>query len=63
MQAFPAPLHLVITISPFSKWGIVYMTCNPHSAGEHGYIIVAIDYFTKWVEAMPTLSEDGRTAA
>ena len=55
MIAPPAPLHLVITIGPFSKWGIGYMTCNPCSARGHGYIIVAIDYFTKWAEAMPTL--------
>jgi hypothetical protein len=30
------------------------MTFNPHSTGGHGYIIVAVDYFTKWVEEMPT---------
>ena len=59
----PTPLHLVITINPFAKWGIDYMTCNPCSARGHGYIIVAVDYFTKWVEAMPTLSEDGHTMA
>ena len=29
------------------------MTCNPHSAKGHGYIIVIVDYFTKWVEVMP----------
>ena len=38
------------------------MTCNPHLAGGHAYIIVAIDYFTKWAEAMPTLAADGKTA-
>jgi hypothetical protein len=25
------------------------------------YIIVAVDYFTKWVEAMPTFKDDGET--
>lgn len=30
------------------------MTCNPRSAGGNGYIIVVIDYFTKWAKAMPT---------
>jgi hypothetical protein len=35
------------------------MTCHPHSAGGHGYIIVAIDYFTKWAEAMPTFDNTG----
>ena len=38
------------------------MHCKPTSVGGHGYIIVAIDYFTKWVEAMPTYAEDGKTA-
>ena len=38
------------------------MHCNPTSVGGHGYIIVAIDYFTKWVEAVPTYAEDGKNA-
>jgi len=45
------------------KWGIDFMTCNPHSARGHHYIIVAIDYFTKWVEAMPTFNNTGETVA
>eukprot|EP00253_Pinus_taeda_P027652 PITA_27652 len=61
MRAPPAPLHPVVTVGPFSKWGIDYMTGNPRSAGGHGYIIVVVDYFTKWAEAMPTLSEDSHT--
>lgn len=32
------------------------MTCNPHFAGGHGYIIVAVDYFTKWAEVMLTFN-------
>eukprot|EP00253_Pinus_taeda_P003394 PITA_03394 len=63
MRAPPAPLHPVVTISPFAKWGIDYMTCNSLSVGGHGYIIVVVDYFTKWVEVMPTLPEDSHTAA
>ena len=39
------------------------MDCNPASAGGHHHIIVAVDYFMKWVEAMPTLKSDGETAA
>jgi transposase InsO family protein len=52
----------VIIVGPFTKWGIDYTTCNPPSAREHRYIIVAVDYFTKWVEAMPTFKDDGETA-
>jgi hypothetical protein len=55
-------LHPIVVIDPFAKWGIDFMQCNPTSAGGHGYIIVVIDYFTKWVEAMPTFLNDGRTA-
>jgi hypothetical protein len=39
------PLHPVVSVGPFAKWGIDFMTCHPHSARGHGYIIVAIDYF------------------
>eukprot|EP00253_Pinus_taeda_P029030 PITA_29030 len=35
MCAPPAPFHPVVTVSPFAKWGIDYMTCNPRSAGGH----------------------------
>eukprot|EP00253_Pinus_taeda_P006166 PITA_06166 len=54
----PPPNHLdsFITIGPFAKCGIEYMTCNPNSVRGHGYIIVAVDYFTKWAKAMPTYS-------
>eukprot|EP00253_Pinus_taeda_P020961 PITA_20961 len=57
----PAPLHPVVAIGPFAKWGIDFMTCNPTSAERHGYIIVVVDYFTKWAEAMPTLNNSGET--
>lgn len=63
MRAPPAPLHPVVTIGPFAKWGIDYTSYNPRSAGGHGYIIVVVDYFTKWAEAMPTWNEDGHTVA
>jgi hypothetical protein len=62
IQSHPAPLHPVVSVGPFGKWGIDFMTCHPHSVGGHGYIIVAIDYFTKWAEAMPTFDNTGKTA-
>ena len=63
MQVPPAHLHLIITVSPFSKWGIDYMNYNPRSVRGHVYIIVSVDYFTKWAEAMPTYSADSKTVA
>jgi hypothetical protein len=61
MCSHPAPLHPVITVGPFIKWGVDFMDCNPASVGGHQHIIVAMDYFTKWVEAMPTIKSDGKT--
>jgi hypothetical protein len=48
----PIPLHLIITTSPFCKWGINFMECKSIYVSGHKYIIVVIDYFTKWVESM-----------
>lgn len=63
MRAHPAPLFPVVTVGPFTKWGIDFTTCNPPSAANHKYIIVAVDYFTKWAEAMPTYKNDSDTTA
>ena len=57
------PLFQVVSVGPFMKWGIDYVTCNPASAGGHKYIIVTVDYFTKWAEAMPTFKVDRETVA
>ena len=50
----PAPLHLVVTVSPFCKWEIDFMTINPTSVNVHNYIIMVVDYFAKWADAMST---------
>ena len=39
------------------------MTINPASNNDHKYIIIAVDYFTKWVEAMPTFDCKSEMAA
>jgi hypothetical protein len=62
MRAHPDPMFPIITVGPFTKWWIDYTTFNPSSARGHYYIIVAINYFTKWVEAMPMFKDDGETA-
>jgi hypothetical protein len=59
MRAQPAPMFPIIIVGPFTKWGIYYTTCNPPLARGKRYIIVAVEYFMKWVEAMPTFKDDG----
>ena len=56
-------MHPVIAIGPFAKRGIDFMTCHPASTQGHKYIIVAVNYFTKWAKAMPTYLNDGKTTA
>jgi len=60
MRAHPT-MFPVITIGPFTKWGVAFTTCHPTLARGHHYIIVVVDYFTKWVEAMSTFANDGET--
>jgi hypothetical protein len=55
-RAPPALLHLVITADPFCKWGIDFMTCHPPYSNGNNYIVMVVDYFTKWVEDMPTFN-------
>ncbi|RVW11731.1 Transposon Tf2-11 polyprotein [Vitis vinifera] len=45
-------LHALTSPWPFSVWGIdIIGKVSPKSSSGHEFILVAIDYFTKWVEA------------
>lgn len=59
----PSPLHPIVSFGPFSKWGIDFINCNPTSSDGHSYIVVVINYFTKWFESIPTFWDDGETMA
>ena len=39
------------------------MTINPPSSNGHCYIIISVDYFTKWFEAIPTFDNMTKIAA
>src|ERR1043165_191672 len=48
----PDELHHLSTPWPFSAWGIdIIGEIRPSSTNGHKFIIVAVDYFSKWVEA------------
>ena len=48
----PSELHALTCPWPFSVWGIdIIGKISPKSSNGHEYILVAIDCFTKWVEA------------
>lgn len=42
---------------PFRGWGMdMIRKINPSSNKDHQWILAIMDYFTKWVEAVPTKS-------
>ena len=51
----PLPLLPVFIEEPFRQWGLDFIgEINPPSSGQFKWILTATDYFTKWVEAVPT---------
>ncbi|WJZ82934.1 hypothetical protein VitviT2T_002655 [Vitis vinifera] len=48
----PSELHALTSPWSFSVWGIdIIRKISPKSSNGHEFILVVIDYFTKWVEA------------
>ncbi|CAN1248849.1 Transposon Tf2-9 polyprotein [Linum perenne] len=44
-------LQPIVSPWPFAFWGMDLLGPFPEAVGKRKYIIVAVDYFTKWVEA------------
>ena len=52
VNAPPMPLNVLAAPWPFSMWGIdVIGAIEPRALNGHRFILVVINYFTKWVEA------------
>ena len=52
MNVPPSQLTNMTSPWPFSAWGIdIIGKITPKASNGHEFILVAIDYFTKWVEA------------
>ncbi|GKD55610.1 reverse transcriptase domain-containing protein [Tanacetum coccineum] len=45
---------------PFYQWGLDILGPLPEGPGKLKFIIVAIDYFTKWIEAKPLAKTTGK---
>ncbi|GKA26619.1 reverse transcriptase domain-containing protein [Tanacetum coccineum] len=43
----------IMTPLPFYQWGMDILGPLPQASGKLKFVIVAIDYFTKWIEANP----------
>ena len=53
------PLSPILPCELFDVWGIDFIGPFPPSFGYH-YILVAVDYVSKWVEAIPARINDHR---
>ena len=54
------PLNPILEIEIFDCWGIDFMGPFPSSFG-FVYILVAIDYVSKWIEVMSCRNNDSKT--
>ncbi|XP_016172235.1 uncharacterized protein K02A2.6-like [Arachis ipaensis] len=55
-KAPPEELSLMMAPRIFAQWGVDLLGPLPPEPGQVKYLIVAIDYYTKWVEAEPLAS-------
>jgi len=50
-------LKPVVVSGPFQQWGLDFIgEIHPASSGQHKWILTTTDFFTKWIEAIPTRS-------
>ena len=57
------PLHPIPVYSPFYQIGIDFVGPLPLTSNGNKYIIVAMDYLTKWPEAQPVSNADAEATA
>ncbi|VFQ90237.1 unnamed protein product [Cuscuta campestris] len=55
-----APTYKVMEGILYKRWGIDIVGALPKGIGQARWIVVAIDYFTKWVEAEPLAGITGK---
>ena len=49
------PLNPIVVQAPLQQWGLEFIgKFKDNSSNDYSWIITATDYFTKWVEAIPT---------
>ena len=53
------PLMNILEVELFDVWDIDFMGPFPSSYG-HKYILLAVDYVSKWVEVIPTITCDAK---
>ena len=57
-----SPLQPILEVELFDIWGMDLMGPFP-SSFSNLYILLAVDYVSKWVEAIPTQANDAKVVA
>ena len=55
-------MSTILEVELFDLWGMDFMALFPLSFS-HLYILLVVDYISKWVEAIPTRTNDARVVA
>jgi hypothetical protein len=54
-KLLPLPLKPICVEAPFQQWGLDFIgEIHPPSSGQHKWILTATNYFTKWIEVVPS---------
>ncbi|XP_052734193.1 uncharacterized protein LOC108339372 [Vigna angularis] len=53
IRAPPEDLHHIVSPWPFAQWGLDIVGPLPIAKAQNKFLLVAVDYFTKWIEAEP----------
>ena len=53
VRQLPEMLTSINTPIPFAMWGMDILGPFPLASAQRKFLLVAIDYFTKWIEAKP----------
>ncbi|XP_052724060.1 uncharacterized protein LOC128193908 [Vigna angularis] len=53
IHAPPEELHGIVSPWPFAQWGLDIIGPLPLAKAQNKFLLVAVDYFTKWIEAEP----------
>ena len=59
-RRYEMPLQNIMEVEVFNCWGIDFVGPFPSSFGNE-YILVVVDYMSKWVEAVATPHNDAKT--
>ena len=56
------PMSTILVVELFDLWGMDFMGPFP-SSFSHLYVLLAVDYVSKWVEVVPTCTNDTNVVA